>query len=96
MEGSMQDEREQREKLVSWATTSKLRADTLQIAAAEAAQSVRRLQNSAATLGVVATAAERASRIFDDAARACREAEAAGEALAAPRPLAAGSRLLSR
>ena len=82
----MLDERDQRARLVGWAKSAKQRADALQVAAQAAAEEVRRLQEEAAELGVVATAAERASREFDEAARACREAAAAAEALGAARP----------
>ena len=79
----MLDEREQRARLVGWAESAKQRADALQAAAQAAAEDVRRLQADAAELGVLATAAERASRVFDEAARARREAAAASEALGA-------------
>ena len=82
----MLDVREQRARLVGWAESAKERAATLQAAAQAAAGEVRRLQEDAAELRVLATAAERAARVFDDAARACREAAAATEALAAARP----------
>jgi hypothetical protein len=82
----MLDERGQRARLVEWAESANKRAAALQAAACTAAGDVRRLQEDAAELGVLATAAERASRVFDEAARACREAAAAMEALDAAKP----------
>jgi hypothetical protein len=86
MEVGMINEREQRVRLVRWATSAKHRAEALQAAAQAAAEDVRRLQESAAGWGPLATAAERAARAFDEAARACREAAAASEALEAAKP----------
>ena len=79
----MIDVREQRARLDVWASGAKQRAGALQVAAQAAAQEVRKLQDTSAEGGVIGLAAERASRAFDDAARACREAAAASEALAA-------------
>ena len=82
----MLNERQQRIRLVGWANSAKQRAEALQAAAEAAAEDVRRLRETAAEWGVLATAAERAGRVFDEAARACREAAAASEALVAAKP----------
>jgi hypothetical protein len=86
MEVGMINEREQRVRLVRWATSAKHRAEALQAAAQAAAEDVRRLQESAAEWGPPATAAERAARAFDEAARAYREAAAASEVLGGAKP----------
>ena len=82
----MLNEREQRVRLVGWATSAKRRAEGLQAVAQAAAEDVRRFQEFEAEWGTLGTVAERAARAFDDAARACREAAAAAEALEAAKP----------
>jgi hypothetical protein len=86
MEAEMINEREQRVRLVGWAVSAKRRAEGLQTVAQAAADDVRRFREFAAEWGTLATAAERADRAFDDAARACREVAAASEALEAAKP----------
>ena len=82
----MQNERDQRTLLDGWVTSTKERADALLAAAPAAAQAARHLQEETATLSILAAEAERAARMFDEAARACRDAEAAEAARAASSP----------